>query len=162
LVIGQKSYNFFLVVKVINEFLLKECMSKAKGSAAERELIHLLHGAEWGIIRSAGSGSTPLPSTDIIAGNGKRFLAIECKSLRYTTKYFYPEEVGQLVFFAKRFGAEPWLGIRFDRIGWFFVKPGDLERSKNGNLNISLEKARVKGLTFEKLIEKEEKWKEKL
>ena len=31
----------------------------------ERELIHMLHESGWGIIRSAGSGSTPLPSADI-------------------------------------------------------------------------------------------------
>ena len=131
--------------------------AKAKGSAAERELIHRLHEAEWGIIRSAGSGSTPLPSTDIVAGNGKRVLAIECKSLRYTTKYFYPEEVEQLVTFSKRFGAEPWFGIRFDRIGWFFVKPENLDKSKNGNLNISLERAKELGSSFERLIKGGEK-----
>ena len=129
--------------------------TKAKGSFAERELIHRLHNENWGIIRSAGSGSTPLPSTDIIAGNGKRVLAIECKALRYTTKYFYPEEIEQLVVFSRRFGAEPWLGIRFDRVGWFFIQPENLEKSKNGNLNISLEQARVKGLSFERLIGKE-------
>ena len=129
--------------------------SKAKGSAAERELIHQLHNKNWGIIRSAGSGSTPLPSTDIIAGNGKRVLAIECKSLRHTTKYFYPEEINQLLTFSSRFGAEPWFGIRFDRIGWFFLKPEHLEKSKNGNFNISLERARKIGLTFENLIQKE-------
>ena len=130
---------------------------KAKGSFAERELIHRLHNENWGIIRSAGSGSTPLPSTDIIAGNGKRVLAIECKSLKHTTKYFYPEEIEQLMLFSSRFGAEPWLGIRFDRIGWFFIKPGELEKSKNGNLNISLERAKEKGWSFEKLIGKEVK-----
>lgn len=129
--------------------------TKAKGSFAERELIHKLHEANWGIIRSAGSGSTPLPSTDILAGNGKRYLAIECKSLKHTTKYFYPEEINQLLDFSQRFGAEPWLGIRFDRIGWFFVKPEQLERSKNGNLNMSLKLAKERGLSFDRLIEKE-------
>ena len=128
---------------------------KGKGSAAERELIHRLHEAGWGIISSVGSGSTPLPSTDIIAGNGKRYLAIECKSLRYTTKYFYPGEIEQLLTFSGRFGAEPWLGIRFDRIGWYFVRPEGLEKSRNGNLNISLERAKEVALTFEGLIGKE-------
>lgn len=128
--------------------------AKAKGSFAERELIHQLHDENWGIIRSAGSGSTPLPSTDIIAGNGKRVLAIECKSLRHTTKYFYPEEIDQLVLFSSRFGAEAWLGIRFDRIGWYFVKPEHLEKSKNGNFNISLERAKSVGLNFNGLIGK--------
>ena len=129
--------------------------TKAKGSFAERELIHKLHDENWGIIRSAGSGSTPLPSTDIIAGNGKRVLAIECKSLKYTTKYFYPEEINQLLTFSSRFGAEPWLGIRFDRVGWFFLRPEHLEKSKNGNFNISLERAKKIGVTFESLVKGE-------
>ncbi len=124
---------------------------KAKGSRAERELIHMLHEAGWGIIRSAGSGSTPLPSTDIITGNGKRYLAIECKATKYPAKYFYPDEIDQLTTFSSRFGAEPWLGLRFNNQQWYFVQPKDLVKSKNGNLNMSLELIKEVGKTFEQL-----------
>ncbi len=129
---------------------------KAKGSAAERELIHMLHNAGWGIIRSAGSGSTPLPSTDIVAGNGKRVLAIECKATKFPAKYFYPEEIEQLVTFSQRFGAQPWLGIRFNHQPWYFLQPKDLQKSKNGNLNISLDLLKKQGMTFETLIKEKE------
>lgn len=114
----------------------------------------MLHQAEWGIIRSAGSGSTPLPSTDVVAGDGKRVLAIECKALKYTTKYFYPDEIQQLEEFSKRFGAEPWIGLRFDREQWYFIQPKDLLKSKNGNFNMSLSHAKLKGRTFLQLIAK--------
>jgi Holliday junction resolvase len=131
-------------------------MSKSKGTRLERELIHMLHEAGWGIIRSAGSGSTPLPSADILAGNGlNRHLAIECKALKYTTKYFYPEEIQQLLDFAKRIGAEPWLGIRFNNQPWYFLQPEMLESTKSNNFAVSLELAQVKGLTFDKLTKKE-------
>lgn len=129
-------------------------MSKRKGNKTERELIHMLHDAEWGIIRSAGSGSTPLPSTDVVAGDGSRVLAIECKALKYTTKYFYPDEIEQLEVFSRRFGAEPWIGLRFDREEWYFVQPKDLKSTKNGNFNMSLAQARIVGRTFSQLITK--------
>lgn len=133
-------------------------MSKSKGTRLERELIHMLHEAGWGIIRSAGSGSTPLPSADILAGNPlqSRHLAIECKALKYEIKYFYPEEIEQLINFAKRIGAEPWIGIRFNNQPWYFIKPENLEFTKSNNFTLSLKIAKSKGLTFENLIKLKE------
>ena len=56
--------------------------SKKKGTRAERELIHMFFKSEpWASVRVAGSGSMPFPCPDLVAGNGKRVLAIECKSL---------------------------------------------------------------------------------
>ncbi len=130
--------------------------TKAKGSRTERELIHMLHDAGWGIIRSAGSGSTPLPSTDIIAGNGKRYLSIECKALKAAIKYFDDEEINQVKDFAQRFGAEAWLGLRFNNQPWYFVTPEQLSLSRGGNPSIALEKIKIIGKTFEQLIQKEE------
>jgi len=57
-------------------------MNKAKGSRAERELLAMFWENNFGGYRSAGSGSTPLPSPDILVGNGKKYLAIECKSIK--------------------------------------------------------------------------------
>lgn len=129
-------------------------MSKSKGTRLERELIHMLHEAGWGIIRSAGSGSTPLPSADILAGNPNqvRHLAIECKALKSNTKYFYPEEIEQLLNFSKRIGAEPWIGIRYNNQPWYFLNPKDLPLTKSNNAALTLEFAEKNGLTFEQLI----------
>lgn len=128
--------------------------TKSKGTRLERELIHMLHESGWGIIRSAGSGSTPLPSADILTGNGLRHIAIECKALKAKNKYFYPEEIQQLLDFSKRIGAEPWIGIRFNSQPWYFLQPHHLEKTKSGNLNISLELAKSVGLRFEQLIKR--------
>lgn len=129
--------------------------SKKKGTRAERELIHLFwNQGNWACIRVAGSGSMPIPCPDLVVGNGKRVLAIECKSLSDNIKYFKKEELSDLLEFSKKFGAEAWLGIRFDHIGWFFVQPENLILSKKGTPSISLKEAQEIGLKFEQLINK--------
>ena len=129
-------------------------MSKIKGSKAERELFHMLWDNGWSVVRSAGSGSTQLPAPDLVAGNTSRFIAIECKSIKNDRKYFYPDEVDQLRIFSTRFGAEPWIGVRFDKIGWYFVHLDNLEKSTGESFFVSLAFAQEKGLKFEELIKK--------
>ena len=127
-------------------------MSKTKGSKAERELFRMLWDNGWSVGRSAGSGCTQLPAPDLIAGNARRFMAIECKSIKNDRKYFYQDEVDQLRTFASRFGAEPWIGVRFDKIGWYFVHLDNLEKSTGDSFIVSLDFAKNKGLEFEQLI----------
>ncbi|MEK6836011.1 MAG: Holliday junction resolvase Hjc [Nanoarchaeota archaeon] len=128
-------------------------MSKSKGSRAERELLNMFwETGLWGGYRSAGSGSTPLPSPDLLVGNGKRYLAIECKSLKSKSRYLEPQQIKELIEFSKIFGAEPWIGLRFNNIGWYFIHPKKLKKTKNGNLIASLELLEKNGLNFEKLI----------
>ena len=127
-------------------------MSKEKGSRAERELLAMFWENGFGGYRSAGSGSTPLPSPDLLVGNGKRYLAIECKSLKSKTKYLEIEQIKELIEFSKKFGAEPWIGLRFNNIGWYFIQPHKLEKTKNGSLIASLEFLEKEGLKFQDLI----------
>ncbi len=122
---------------------------KSIGINAERELIHKLWAAGWSACRVAGSGSSHYPSPDIIAGKGGRSLAIECKKTT-KTKYLTKEGVNDLVSFAKSFGAEPWIGVRF-RNEWCFIKPDDLKDTGKG-LAVSKELASQKGLTFMALL----------
>ena len=103
-------------------------MSKAKGARAERELQHMFHKNNFGVVRVAGSGSATIPAPDLLVGNGSRVLAIECKSLKKDKKYITKEQVKELKEFAKRFGAEAWLGIRFDNKGWYFLKHEDFKK----------------------------------
>ncbi|MEK6974504.1 MAG: Holliday junction resolvase Hjc [Nanoarchaeota archaeon] len=126
--------------------------SKNKGTRAERELFHMLWNNGWATLRSAGSGSTPKPSPDLIASNNERILAIECKSIKGNSKYFDRKEISELIEFSKLFGAEPWLAVRFDNNGWFFIIPEDLKVTKSGNMSISLEKAMKNGLKFDDVI----------
>lgn len=104
-------------------------MSKAKGSSAERELLRQFWDNGWAALRVAGSGSTQLAAPDIIAGTKGRVLVIECKAVKAAQKYFSQEDIDQITLFADRMGAEAWLGIRFDRKGWFFVTPNELTKS---------------------------------
>jgi Holliday junction resolvase len=112
-------------------------------------------------IRAAGSGSTPLPAPDLIVSGMvlaplgtpiRKTLAIECKAIKSNRKYFPLKEIEELNLFAKKFGAEPYIAIRFDRKGWFFVRTEDMGFGKT-NHYISFELAETKGKKFEEIIQ---------
>lgn len=124
---------------------------KSKGSDAERDLIHKFHAAGWSAIRSAGSGSMQYESPDVLAGNNLRRIAIECKATRDVKKYLTKKEVDELVHFANNFGAEPWLGIKFDRMEWFFLTVEDVVKTDKSYV-VDIKIAKNKGLTFEQMI----------
>lgn len=125
---------------------------KRKGINAERELIHLFWQTEnWAACRIAGSGSSQYPSADVLASNNSRKIAIEAKITKDNTKYFPDDEINQLTIFAKRFGAEPWIAVKFKGLNWLFLGLEDLEKTNN-NYVISAESAKLKGLSFEELI----------
>lgn len=105
----------------------------------------------WVCIRTAGSGSTTVPAPDLLVGNQKRKLAIECKSGK-DTRYLTKKEVDELKFFSEKFGAEAWIGIRFNNVEWLFLRPEELGISKGNNYFISMDLARKKGINFNNLI----------
>ncbi len=123
---------------------------KSKGTAAERELVNLFWAGSWACIRVAGSGSVRHPSPDLLAGQGHRTLAIEVKASRSRSVYLSKEEIRDLISFSAMFGAEPWVGIRFDRVGWYFITPEDMVETPS-HFVASLEKVRMTGLLFEEL-----------
>lgn len=125
--------------------------TKAKGSNAERELIHMFWKAGWAAIRVAGSGSSHYPSPDILASNATRVLAIECKSSGELSRHLQKGQVNDLMTFAKGFGAEPWIGARFNDMKWAFFSPDDLRETGKG-FSVSVRMVKEKGLTFEQLI----------
>lgn len=125
---------------------------KNKGSRTERELLHMFFEHGWSCIRTAGSGSTSELSTDLIAGKKGRVLAIECKSgKRDVKRYLQKEQIEGLKQFSKTFGAEAWIGLRYDNEDWWFLRPEHLEKvGKNYAINLKL--ARAKGINFKELI----------
>lgn len=125
--------------------------NKAKGSNFERELISMFWSKDWGAVRIAGSGSSRFPSPDILASNSLRKVAIECKFVNKDRKYFPNEEIEQLELFAEKFGAEPWVAIKFSRKGWFFIRTSDLNNTK-GMFLASLQLCLEKGLDFDRLL----------
>jgi Holliday junction resolvase len=124
---------------------------KSKGINAERELIHLFWGKNIPAVRVAGSGSMRYPAPDIIAGTIERKFAIECKSVKGTTKYIPIEEIEELQKFADLFGCEPWIGMRFARNNWLFLSLEDLHKTAK-SYAITIESAKQKGLLLEELI----------
>jgi len=124
---------------------------KSKGINAERELVHKFWDKNWACVRVAGSGSQKYPSPDLLAGNNLRKIVIESKLTNDKAKYFSDDDIYQLKIFASMFGAEPWLAIKFSK-DWFFVSPEDLKETKGLNFSISIENARIRGLSFEQLI----------
>jgi len=124
---------------------------KSKGINAERELIHAFWNKKWAAIRVAGSGSSRYPSPDVLAGKGSRRIAIECKASRDTVKYLTAKEVAELKEFSRIFGAEPWIGLRFDDMKWYFLTLEDLKNSGN-SFSVSIELVKKKGLQFDELI----------
>ncbi|MBI5398921.1 Holliday junction resolvase [Candidatus Woesearchaeota archaeon] len=125
--------------------------AKSKGTNAERELIHLFWSHEWAAIRTAGSGSNHYPSPDIIAGNAIRKVALECKVTKEIKQYLTKKEVDELQEYARRFGAESWIAVKFDRVNWFFVPASELECAGESFV-LRLEDAKLKGLQFDELI----------
>ena len=124
---------------------------KAKGSKAERELLHLFWGKGWACIRSAGSGSMRYPGPDLIVSNKARRLAIECKSTKKKKQYLEEYDIKQLKDFCDIFGAEPWFAVKFSRTNWLFLSLEDIEKTKNGYV-IDSKVAERRGLLLDELI----------
>ncbi|MEM4714343.1 MAG: Holliday junction resolvase Hjc [Candidatus Nanoarchaeia archaeon] len=113
-----------------------------KGSNAERELVTLLWGRNFAAIRAAGSGVSRFYSPDVLASNGSKILAIECKSTKHKYQYFEPQQIDDLLKFAKLFGAEPWLAVKFSG-EWKFFKPEDLKKTQNFYVITKEDKSRL-------------------
>jgi len=124
---------------------------KAKGSNAERELVHLFWERGWAAVRVAGSGSTRHPAPDLLVGNGVRRLAIECKSSAEGRRYLTRQQVLELVQFAEAFGAEAWIGMRFDRMRWHFLPVSELKEAP-GSFSVDVTEARHRGLLIDEII----------
>lgn len=126
---------------------------KAKGTAAENELIHQFWDNEWVCVRVAGSGSTRFPSPDILASRGDKRIVMEVKVVNDVKKYFTGQEIRDLGYFGQKFGAEAWVGVKFSENQWFFMPTIELEMTKSENYVVSLIDMKRKGFNFDEMIE---------
>ena len=124
---------------------------KAKGSKAERELLHMFWSKGWACIRSAGSGSMKYPGPDLIVSNKSRRLAIECKTTKRNKQYLDKHDVEQLREFCDIFGAEPWFAVRFAKMEWLFLSLEDIEKTESGYV-IDAKVAERRGLLIDELL----------
>ncbi len=105
---------------------------KAKGTAAERELIHKFWENNWAAARVAGSGSMRYPSPDIIAGKEGMLYVIECKTTKDEKQYFEKKEITELKKFADIVTGIPYIAVKFKGKNWRFYLISHLkETSKN-------------------------------
>jgi Holliday junction resolvase len=105
---------------------------KLKGTRFERELLNKLWQYGFAAVRSAGSGAMSFPSPDIVAGNGKRFLAIEVKMRSSLPLYISEDELKELIMFSNLFGAEAYIALKISYNDWKFFTPENLEKTKKG------------------------------
>lgn len=129
-------------------------MSKKKGSRVERELLNLFWENKFLCIRVAGSGSMPFPCPDLLVGKKNKSFAIECKSSRLDKRYITERQITELKDFAKGFGAEPWIGMRFNNMEWYFLKPQQLGRNGGKNFFVTKDLALEKGISFKNFIKR--------
>ena len=126
--------------------------NKEKGANAERELLKMFSDATWRCVRVAGSGLADESPCDLIAGKNKeKKFAIECKSSKDKKKYLSPEQIEDFLIFSEIFGLKPIIAVRFNREGWFFIEPKNLERTSTA-LAISLKNAKKRGKRFGEFI----------
>jgi len=124
-----------------------------KGSAEERDLVHKLWDRNFAAMRApASGGATKNPLPDVVAGNGKLYLAIEVKTTTKDKIYIDSEKIERLLEFSDIFGAEPYIGIKFKYKKWLFVGPKDLFKTKSGNYRLDMDLAFEKGLDFDSVI----------
>jgi Holliday junction resolvase len=101
-----------------------------KGANAERELIHLLFGKGFSVIRTAGSGKTSLPAPDIIAMKPSKQLAFECKAWASNNLSIPLASMEEFLSWCNRAGIEAIIAWKYPREGWFFLKPGVFHKTR--------------------------------
>lgn len=89
--------------------------NSSKGSRAERKVVNILDAAGWAVLRApASGGGTDREAPDVFAGRGDVQIAVELKSPGDGRYYFTKEEVEDLGYWSRKFGATTLLGTDFD------------------------------------------------
>lgn len=126
--------------------------SNAKGDRRERELVNELDDRGFAVMRAPASGSaTERELPDVLAGQDGTFYAVEAKSSGGDPIYVDGQEVTDLLFFAENFGAEPLIGVRYDREPWWFARPAACHCTDGNNYRLKLETAEKKARGIDEL-----------
>jgi len=106
-----------------------------RGIAEERELVHRLDDLGFAVIRAPASGARiKLDRVDIVAGGHGSHLALEVKTTSKPALYLSKDTVDQLTRFSQKFGATPYLAVKFKHLhrGWILIEPKGLTETKTG------------------------------
>jgi len=124
-----------------------------KGSAEERDLVHKLWDKNFAAMRTPSSGgATKKPLPDVLAGNGKIYIAIEVKTTTRNKFYVDSHQIDGLYEFCDIFGAIPYIGVKFKYIKWIFLSPEKIERTRSDNYRVEKSTALIDGLELDEIL----------
>jgi len=131
-----------------------------KGANAERELIQMLYGKGFAVVRVAGSGATSLPCPDCLALSRKKKMAFECKAWSGNYLHIPVEQMDELANWANTAGIEFFVAWKISREGWIFLRKNAFHKS-NKHYSISKKKAKSSGFLFSVLVGEQKQLKPK-
>jgi len=102
-------------------------------------------------VRVAGSGMMENTACDLIAGKKGKKYCIEVKASKKPCKYITKKQIEEFMIFSEIFGLKPVIAVRFNRQGWFFLSPKELEDSGK-NWCVSLELCQKKAKRFAQMF----------
>ena len=123
-----------------------------KGTKAERELLDMFWEQGYAALRTPGSGVSQRPCPDIVAGNGEKYFAIESKSTSSEYVHLTYDEIVKLVTFSQKFGAVPYVAVRFEGRDWVFMDMGKIQYTKGKNFKVTKDFAYSDGRRFEEIL----------
>jgi Holliday junction resolvase len=119
------------------------------GAGKERGVVKAFYELGFAVQRSPSSGSATereLPDITVLQRDEvdgvvrARAMAIEHKATSDTTAYVDGQEVEELREYARRAGAQPYLGVKFKKSGvrrpHYLVKPKDARLTSGGNFGL--------------------------
>jgi len=125
--------------------------NKQKGSNAERELLFMLFNKGFAVSRVAGSGSSQLPTPDVLGFKNGKALAIECKTKKGEYLNIREEQIGELKLWEKLSGLKVYVAWRLGKDAWFFIGIDKLNKTKKAYA-IKKEEIQAKGKGFDAFI----------
>ncbi|MCL4388623.1 MAG: Holliday junction resolvase Hjc [Candidatus Marsarchaeota archaeon] len=121
-----------------------------KGARSERELLNIMHGKGYSVMRSAGSGVNAL-SPDIIGFKNARGIALECKAWESTSLSLEREKIEELRRWESNTGMDTFIAWRMNGRGWFFIRLGELADTGK-NYTVTMRNAINIGRRLEEVI----------
>ncbi|MDD3178269.1 MAG: Holliday junction resolvase Hjc [Candidatus ainarchaeum sp.] len=125
--------------------------NKTKGSNAERELLLKLYKNGFAVSRVAGSGSSTLPTPDIIAVKNKKGFAIECKTKSGEYLNIKETQIKELEIWENLSGFKSYIAWRLGKENWYFLYYKKMNKTK---IAYSIKKSEIieKGINFSNFI----------
>jgi Holliday junction resolvase len=148
ILVNEKVYKgYFYLIQIVK----KTMKNKQKGSNAERELLFMLFNKGFAVSRVAGSGSSQLPTPDVLAFKAGKALAIECKTKKGEYLNIREEQVEELKLWEKLSGLKAYVAWRLGKDEWFFIGIDKLNKTKKA-YSIKREEIKAKGQHFNDFI----------